>query len=329
MEDIAKKLGVTKGTVSKAMSGAPDVSESMRKTIMETAVELGYTRLARTGEAKRLCIFIENMLYEKPEDFGFGLITGFKKMAVPETYTVDVIPIDVNLEKSERYDAFMMRNNYLGAFFLGLTLTDPWMQDFKTSRTPVVLYDNKVKYNPTITSIGIDNEEGMELAVSALKELGHTKIGYLSSSLGSRVFQMRYMAFRHAMRQNGLNVDSALIGKAYHTSENLETNLPRLLSHGCTAVICSHDTLAHSVMIHLSELGVKIPENISVVGFDDLPLCRYTSPPLSSIRQNTEELGRSAFHALLSLIHHIPVSTLLLHAELVRRDSMGKAKNSK
>mgnify|MGYP000066712485 CR=1 FL=1 len=99
------------------------------------------------------------------------------------------------LQKHTPYDVFMLRNNYLGAFVLGFSLNDPWMKDFHTSRTPTVLYDNYISANPNIAYVGVDNNEGMELAVSHLKLLGHKKIGYLSGALGSHVMQVRHKAF--------------------------------------------------------------------------------------------------------------------------------------
>ena len=83
IEDIAKKLEISKSTVSKALNGASDVSETLRKTVLETAVELGYSRSTRKRGAKQLCIFIENMEYESPNDFGHDIIVGFRKMAEP------------------------------------------------------------------------------------------------------------------------------------------------------------------------------------------------------------------------------------------------------
>ena len=93
MEDIAKKVGVSKGTVSKALNGAADVSETLRKTIVETAVELGYTR-ARRGAVRTLCIFIENMGYTRPEDFGTDIVTGFRQMAEPAGFDVRVVDLN-------------------------------------------------------------------------------------------------------------------------------------------------------------------------------------------------------------------------------------------
>ena len=79
------------------------------------------------------------------------------------------------------------------------------------------------------------------------------------------------------------------------------------------------------MLLHLDEIGIRVPEDLSVVGFDDIPLSRYTSPPLTTVRQNRTELGKSAFYALTSLMNSVPISTLLLHAELIVRQSSGQA----
>ena len=92
-----------------------------------------------------------------------------------------------------------------------------------------------------------------------------------------------------------------------------------------TAIVCSHDLLAHTVMIHCQEKGLRIPEDLSIIGFDDLPLCAYTQPPMTTIRQDRTQLGKSAFYALSSLLADVPISTLLLHARLVVRHSSGPA----
>lgn len=325
MDDIAKRLGITKSTVSKALSGAEDVSDSMRKAVLEMAVELGYSRITRVNECPKICVFIENMAFEKPEDFGWEIITGFRKMAEPEGYQVSIVPLTAAMQRSIGYDTYMMQHNYKGGFFLGTTLSDPWIQDFVNCHTPTVLFDNAVQYNSVVSTISIDNDEGMEMAISHLMELGHTNIGYLSGGIGSYVFQQRYMAFFHALRKHGLSENRALTGHPYQISECLEVHLPRLLNMGCTAIICSHDLLAHTIMIHCAENHIRIPEDLSIIGIDDLPLCRYTQPPLSSLRQDRTELGKSAYYALSSQIHQVHINTLKLHPELIIRDSIGPA----
>ena len=324
MDDIARALGVTKGTVSKALSGAEDVGETTRKLVLEKAVELGYARRPRSG-TPRLAVLIANMAYERPEDFGYDVIIGLRKAAQPAGFDVEVIPLTAQLQAQYGYDEFMLLRGCRGALVLGLSLRDAWMRDFEACRTPAVLYDNHVSGNPNVTHIGVDNDEGMRMAVAHLHALGHTQIGYLSACRGSYVYQQRYRAFFRALREMGLGDSRALAGRAEDTAACLQSHLPRLLSLGCTAVVCSHDLLASSVMLHCAEHGVAVPGALSIVGFDDIPLCRYTVPPLTTVRQNRAELGKSAFYALSCLLGGVPISTLLLHAELVVRGSCGHA----
>ena len=325
MDDIARELGITKGTVSKALSGAEDVSETTRKLVLEKAVELGYSRIVRSRTKPKLAVFIENMAYEKEDDFGYDLVMGFRKMAEPAGFSVDVIALDTATQKKTPYDEYILRHDYRGALFLGLSLLDPWMRAFETCKTPTVLYDNHVSGNPNVTHIGVDNDEGMRMVIDYLIAQGHKTIGHLGSARGAYVYQQRHRSFFRALHENGLDDRRSLAGNAYHMSECITKHLPRLLEQGCTAIVCSHDRLAASVLVHLEEIGVRVPEQLTVIGFDDIPLSRYTTPPLTTVRQNRTELGKSAYYALSSQMNNVPISTLLLHTELIVRASSGEA----
>ena len=322
LQDIANRLNISKSTVSKALNGAPDISETLQKTILETAVEMGYTKIRRQKDVqKKLCILIENMEYKEPHQFGYEIILGFRQLAEPSGYAVEVIDINPQIQKDTPYDVFMLQNKYHGAFIAGFSLSDPWMTDFRTSQMPTVLYDNYIIANPNMSFVGIDNNEGMELAVSHLKKLGHEKIGYLSIDLSSYIMQVRHKAFFQALRQNGLKAEPAYAGNSYYITQCLEKHLPRLLDLGVTAIICSHDQIANSAIIQCQQLGFRVPEDISIIGFDDLPICAYTSPPLTTIRQDRIQLGKSAFSALTSTMGNVAIGTLLLHAQLIVRES--------
>ena len=323
MDEIARHLGVSKSTVSKALSGAEDVSETMRKTVLEKAVELGYTRISRSTEAPRIAIFITNMPYQRPEDFGYDIVLGFRKLAEPAGFRVDIIPLDIEFQNRIRYDEYMMLKHYRGGCFLGLSLRDPWLKDFETCRTPTVLYDNHVHGNARVTYVGVDNAEGMAQAVGYLASLGHQKIGYLSGDLEVFVYRKRKDAFFRALENHGLYSSEELMGNDYHVDKCLEVNMPRLLKLGCTAFVCSHDLMARSALGFCAKKGLKVPGEISIIGFDDGPLCRTTNPPLTTIRQNRTEIGKSAFCALSSQLENVPLSTFLLHTELIKRGSCG------
>ena len=326
IQDIADKMGVSKSTVSKALNDAPDISEALRKQVLETAVALGYTKLRRYKKpTKKVCIIIEkeNMRYQEPHHFAYDILVGFRQMAEPAGFDVEIVPVDIKTQRNQHYDVFMLEHDYIGAFVVGFSLSDPWIQDFKISRTPAVLFDNYMVGNPSTAYVGIDNEEGMELAVSYLAGLGHRKIAYLSSSLGagSPGTPCCLSPFHAPARTE----DFSCCDRLFLLSVRMYGKAPSpFLENGITAIICNQDTLASATLTQCQQLGFQIPDDISIIGFDDLPIAACTSPPLTTIRQDRLELGKSGFFALSSLLNHIPISTYLLHAQLIQRESTGK-----
>ncbi len=323
INDIAAKLGISKSTVSKGLNNADDVSEETRKKILETAVELVYINKRQQKKSKRLCILIENMDYDTPNQFGHDIVLGFKQMAEPDGWTVDIIPISIDFQKLTPYDIFMMQGGYQAAFILGMSLLDPWMQEFRTSAVPTVLYDNYIKSNPNIASVGCDSQEGFELAVKHLVQLGHKKIGLISGPLDSYILQARYQAYLNTLSKYNLEINDNYIGLGYYVAESTKKYIPRLLDEGVTAILFSHDVRAISAITECRDRGLRIPDDISIIGFDDLPMTTYTVPPLTTIRQDRTALGKCGFYALSCLLNKVTIGSILLRATLIVRGSTG------
>ena len=140
--------------------------------------------------------------------------------------------------------------------------------------------------------------------------------------------QVRHKAFFHAMKQNGLRAEADWAGASYYITQCVEKHLSRFLKMGMTAVICSHDLIANAAMIQCQQLGYHIPKDLSIIGFDDLPMCAYTSPPLTTVRQDRTELGKCGYYAINSLLNNVSIGTILLHAQLIERGSTGECKTS-
>lgn len=323
--DIATKLGISKSTVSKALNNATDVSADMRKKVLETAVELGYTNRRNSGSVKKICILIENMDYETPNQFGYDIIKGFQQMAEPEGWVVDVVPMTIEFEKLTPYRVFMLEHGYQAAFVLGFSLLDPWMDEFPVCQIPTVLYDNYIKNNPCIASVGCDSQEGFDLAVRHLTDLGHKKIGLISGPLDSYILRARYNAYINAMRRYGLEVNEDNIGLGYYVSESTRTYIPKLMDQGVTAILFSHDIRAISAITECMDRSIQIPQDLSIIGFDDLPMTAYTEPPLTTIRQDRIGLGKCGFYATTCLLNNLPIGSILLRAPLIVRSSTGPA----
>ena len=323
INDIATKLGISKSTVSKGLNNATDVSEEMRRKILETAVELGYINKRIQKSEKKICILVENMDFHTPNQFGHDIIMGFKQMAEPEGWVVDVIPLTIDMQKLTPYDIFIMERGYHAAFILGLSLLDPWMQEFRTSHVPTVLYDNYIKSNPCIASVGCDNDEGFDLAVKHLLKLGHRKIGLISGPPDSYILKTRYNAYLNAMGRYGLEINEDYIGLGYFVSESTRKYIPKLLDQGVTAILFSHDVRAISAITECIDRNIQIPKDLSIIGFDDLPMTEHTCPPLTTIHQDRISLGKCGYYAMSCLLNNIPIGSIQLRAPLIVRGSTG------
>ena len=325
INDIAAILGISKSTVSKGLNNAEDVGAETRKKILETAVALGYINKRQQKKSRKLCILVENMEYDTPNQFGHDIVLGFKQMAEPEGWAVDVIPISIDFQKLTPYDIFMMQGGYQASFILGLSLLDPWMPELRTSSVRTVLYDNYIKNNPNIASVGCGSQEGFELAVKHLIQLGHKKIGLISGPLDSYILKARYHAYLNALNKYGLEINENYIGLGYYVAESTRKYIPQLTGEGVTAILFSHDVRAISAITECKDKGLRIPEDISIIGFDDLPMTAYTLPPLTTIRQHRIALGKCGFYALSCLLNKVTIGSILLRAPLIVRESTGPA----
>lgn len=326
IKDIANKLGISLSTVSKGLNGASDISEELRQTVLDTAVEMGYTtKKMKKQEHKKICVFIENMDYESANQFGYEIILGFKQAAFREKWAVSVIPTTPSFQTTEKYDTYMLKHGFTGAFLVGFALHDDWMNQLSTTNIPTALFDNYIKKNPNVGYVGSDNFEGIDYAVDHLVNLGHRKIAFLNGSLYSMVSDQRQQAFLDSMEAHGLSVEKELLVYGYYVADSAKYHVPAFLEHGATAIMCGNDLIASGVIMECIHRGYRVPEDISVIGFDDLPISAHLTPPLTTIRQDRVELGKSGYYTLNSLIHKVSISKTLLRSQFIQRESTAPA----
>lgn len=330
IKDIASKLGISVSAVSKSLNGASDISEELRQLVLDTAVELGYsTKRSRKQEHRKLALFIENMDYASENDFGYDIILGFKQNAFKNNWDVDVIPVNPTFQLQEKYDTYMLKCGYSGAFIVGFALNDEWMKQFATTTMPTVLFDNFIRNNPNTCYVGTDNYEGIDTAIEHLYKLGHEKIAFLNGSLHSMVSEQRQDAFLQGMAGHGLKVHDELLAYGYYVADSAKYHVPAFLENGATAIMCGNDLIASGVVEECKARGLKVPEDISVIGFDDIPIASSMTPALTTVNQNRLELGKGGYAMLTSLISGIAISKALMRPKLVVRKSTAKAKASK
>ena len=327
IKDIATKLGIALSTVSKGLNGASDISDDMRQLVLDTAVEMGYaSKKMKIKGTRKVCILIENMDYENIDQFGYEIIVGFKLSAARRHWDVTVVPSNLAMQTAEKFDTYMLKNGYSGAFLLGFTLHDDWVKQINKTYVPTVLLDNYIERNNHVGYVGTDSHEGIDLAVDHLKNLGHTKIAFLNGSKNSMVSEQRHQAFVQSMITHGLVPEENLIEYGYYVPDCAKYHVPAFLENGATAIICASDLIASGVITEVTRKGLRVPEDISVIGFDDLPLAAQLKPSLTTIRQDRIDLGKSAFLLLDGLVHNVTISKLLLRAKFIQRESTATCK---
>lgn len=329
IKDIAKKLDISVGTVSKGLNGASDVSYELTQLILDTAIEMGYKpKKMQNKEHKHLCIFITNMDFKSENDFGYDIILGFKQHAMRDGWNVHIEVASHELQEKNNYDTYMLSKGYTGAFFVGFALDDLWLQNLSSTKTPTVLLDNYVPRNFNVSYVGTDNFEAFDISIEYLKQLGHTRIGFFSAFLDSVVSKDRYEAFLKAMQHHNLQIDENILGFGHYSSNSAKYHIPKMLEHKPTAILCSSDSMAYGAIQVCQQLGLHVPNDISIIGFDDVDLCNHSTPKITTIRQNRLEIGKCAYSSLESIIRNVFINKTSLRPTLVERESVGVAKNS-
>ena len=332
IKDIADHLGIAVSTVSKGLNNASDISDETRQMVLDTAIELGYTpkrkkTLINNTAERKVCVFIENMDYENRDAFGYDLIQGFRQSAAIRNWQTDIIPSNLNAQSTSQYDKFLLTNRYSGAFLIGFSMHNDYNVQIPRTRFPTVLFDNYIQTNPKVGYVGTDCYEGLNLAVTHLFELGHRKIAFLNGAKNSMVSYERTQAFETVMKELNLKIYPALFEYGYYVPDCAKYHVPKFIDNGATAIICASDLIASGAISEVTKRGLRVPEDISIIGFDDLPFCANLTPPLTTIRQDRQNLGRSAFTLLDCLINNIPVSKFLLRPELIVRESTCRCQN--
>ena len=322
IKEIASHLNLSISTVSKGLRGATDVSYETRREILKTASSMGYEskRTPHNSKLERICVFAENVGYKNTEQFGYEIIAGLKLAASRQNCKVDIVSSESSHSADFHYDEYMIQNNYKGGFALGFTLQDCFIKQLEKTTIPTVLLDN-VLNNKYVARVGTDSFNGMALIVSHLHELGHRKIAMLNGEAKSLVSFERKQGMLYKMKDLGMTVYPEIIVNGHYRRNSAKEFVSFFLQEGATAIVCASDMIANTVIRELYALGVRVPEEISVTGFDDLPIAKYSTPSLTTVRQNRLGIGQGVFYILKNIEEDMYLHNLSLKPELIIRDS--------
>ena len=331
--DIAYKAGVSQSTVSRALRNSPLVSEATRKKIQEIAKELNYTVDKNASSLRsQTSTTLALLLFEDPTSDDSLINPFFLSMLGSITRECTSLGYDLLVSFQELnadwHSVFKDSNKADGLILLGYgdyTDYEAKLKELVDNGTPFVRWGAATESVET-TSIGCDNFHGGLQATEHLIGLGRQHFAFVGTNNDSAPeFMARYQGYAHALKQAGLDVRLEMQADAVNTAEEGAEATIKLLATGqpLDAIVVASDLLATGVINALTQAGYKLPQDVAVVGFDDIPLARYTSPALTTCRQDSTFAGQQLVDKLVEMIRGEPVSNTFMKTKLIVRESCG------
>ena len=329
--DIAKKSGYSITTVSKVINNYPDVSQKTRKKILQTIEELDYhpSSNARSLMTKKYwtigVVYIEELNNGIQHPFFSAVIESFRKEMEDAGYDLLLISKKIEQRKTSYIERFKQRGVDGVIVVSPIRLTND-VQEIVNHDIPSVFID---LYHSKVSTVNSDNVDGSIQVVKYLHSLGHRKIAHIAGGDQTFAGKAREQGFIQGMKELGLEVRNDYIenGGLFDVSGGYEAMKKLLaLKDLPTAVYAAGDMMAIGAMRAIQEAGLRVPVDISIVGFDDIELAQYVTPSLTTIKQDAQTIGQQAADLLLKQIDNkkkIPLG-VMVPVSLVERGSVMK-----
>lgn len=332
MEDIAQQVGLSKNTVSLAMRGMPGISTETRTRILRIAQDMGYRYKNAAPEnrppSKNLCLVVPTIAHDK-EGFFAHIQIGIEQEARKHHFNTLFHSYEENTQQFEL--PMCVRDGQAAGIISVGRVSENTALTINRSGIPYIMADTYLELVDE-DCVHTDNMLGGDRATEYLVSMGHRDIGFIGDITATVSFRDRYRGFRNAMERHGLPVNERhciihaglddLIREAQSIAEAEIEKLDGLP----TAFFCANDANAISLYRTLRSMGVRIPEDVSVMGFDDTDVSSLVSPELTTMRVHKELMGKKALLRLLEKMHDKTGvrERTLLSAELVERKSVSK-----
>ncbi|HDC92532.1 MAG TPA: LacI family transcriptional regulator [Candidatus Acetothermia bacterium] len=323
IKDIAKAAGVSPSTVSRALNDSPLIRESTKERIKRLAAELGYERneLARSlvkGRTRALGLLVPDIT----NPFFAEIVKGVEDTAHARGYGVILCNTGDDPEKERDYGLLLRRKRVDGQIITSVALEDPLLSELQRAEIPFVLV-SRTSHTVDAPYVIVDDRLGARLAVEHLISLGHKRIACISGPKGTEPGHVRAEAFREVLSGNGIRVPRSWVKHTDFTWEAGEEAAREFLSRRRrpTAIFAANDLIALGVLVAAHNLGIAVPEELSVVGFDNIAYASLPLIELTTVAQPTYRMGRLAAEWLIDVLEGKRRKKLrkLLRPELVVR----------
>lgn len=302
MADVARVAGVSHQTVSRVLNDHPNVRPATRDRVLAAVRELGYrpnaaARTLATRRTRTLGVISFNTTLYGPA----CMLYGIEQASRQHEYFVTVAAIGTFDRRSVLDAVDRLRDQGVeGIIVIAPQTAAVGALANVPSEVPLVAVGCGT--HTALASVAVDNEAGAELATSYLLDLGHRTVHHLMGPRSWLDAQEREAGWRRALQKRDAPVTEPLAGADWTAGTGYELGRRIAVDPEVTAVFCANDHMALGLLRALQQAGLRVPEDISVVGFDDMPETEYFGPSLTSVRQDFDELGRRALRALIGIV---------------------------
>ena len=333
IKDVAVRAQVSTTTVSHVINNTRKVNDANRARVEDAMRDLDFhpnalARSLRSGSSKTIGLIIPdiaNLFFAEAARY----IEDYGKNA---GYSVILCNADNNPQKEASYVQVLIEKMVDGIIFISSGDSAHNIKKLQSNNIPVVFADRDVQDQP-VDTVMVNNQQGGKLATEHLIQLGHRRIACISGPVGIRVSIQRMHAFHNTMKEHGMSVPVAYCTEGDFGFESGERCMRQMLARGArpTAVFVGNDMMAFGAIRAIEDAGMHVPDDISIIGFDDIPLAKTYSPPLTTIAQPIKKLAKSSVDLLVKRInkknvHNMPedYQRVVLDVKLVERKSCRK-----
>ena len=334
IREIAKRAKVSTATVSRAINRVPTVDPLLSKRVWKVVEEVGYypntqARALVSGKTRIFGLIVS----EITNPFFPEIVQAFEDIAVQHNYEILLTSTVHDPKRMESSVRRMIERRVEGVAVLTFGMEESLLEDLRFRKVPLVLVDVGSEV-ARVSNIRINYQHGIRQAVQHLAALRHERISFITGPLNLKSARARKDAFEESMREIGMRAEPGLVVEGDHTMEGGMKALAHLTSLRSrpSAILCSNDMTAIGVMREAYDCGIAVPQELSVVGFDDVRLAQFMTPPLTTVQMSQTEIAKLAFKALLTEVGRETTSSTgteyVLDTVLVLRKSTALALGS-
>ena len=323
IRDVAQRAAVSLSTVSAVLNGSAPASEATRLKVLAAVAELGYEPNSQARNLKRRRSHAVGLIVPDVLNPFFALLAeGIGDELRARDYLLVLCSTDFDGGREASYARLLRARRLDGIVHLSGTGLLPAALHELASSARVVTVDERVHGFPA-PFVGSDNRRGARWAAELALARGHRRIAILAGPTGLWTAEQRLAGYREALAAAGLDPDDVPTVRGDYRLESGRAAAAELLAHEPTVVLAANDLMAIGCLQHALAAGIRVPRDVSVIGYDDVPLASVVTPALTTVRQPAREMGRTAAKLLLDGIEGLDVPEAVnLEPELIERESL-------